>query len=478
MKTKIQIRQLGARFQIEHPHVEHVASLAMSLFDGFFPLKGLAKEDRKLLYAAACLHDIGYASDPEHHVEAGVDILLRNPLPVFSSAEWKLIATVVLLHQRRWKPLLEYELFRELDETQQDKSKKLAAVLRIADGLDHGHIQDAVIRKCRHGKQTDSAEILCRSYAGNIPWAAGKADLWEEAFGRPLHLKGKTDSRNSTFKGVVHEGDRALSSARRILYSQYNVMRDHVPAMLEGGDPEHLHDYRVAMRRFRAALRMFRPLRTGLDVQPLEKQLGEISDLLGPVRDLHVLIRFFESLNPAERGTGICFQSLEANVDEANRKLAGILESAQCRAAVKGMNLLLRVQLPALEQSGTHVKFKSYAKKYFLRRMKRVRKIDISSIRENTEHMHAVRKQCRRWRYCAEFAAPVLGKEVQTAAKHLQTVANALGDVRDVQTFIARFQDLPDAARVLQKLEQMRTASWKRFSKSWAGLTGTTGPVF
>ena len=470
MKTKLEIRELGGRFRIEHPHVEHVAVLARSLFDGFSPLPGLSKKDRRLLNAAACLHDIGYASDPDNHVEAGVDILLQNPLPVFSPSEWSMIAAVVLLHQRKWKPLLAHGLFRSLDGAQQERCKKLAAVLRVADGLDHGHLQDASVLACRHGRQADQAEILCRSYAGNIPWAAGKADLWEAAFGRPLRLDGKIRSGRSIFDGIVREGDRALSAARRILYSQYDVMRDQVSGMLKGGDPEHLHDYRVAMRRFRAALKMFRPFLSGLPVESLDKQLGELSDRLGPVRDAHVLLQFVQSLEPGMCGTDGCLRSLEADADEANRSLALLLESEPCRAAVKDMNRFLRVQLPELERGGTRKKFKSHAKRCFSRIMKQARKIDDSSVRGNSERLHALRKKCRRWRYDAEFVAPVLGKEARTVAKHLKTAAGALGDLRDTQARIAWVQKISGADGVMQGLEQTLDKSWRRFSRSRARL--------
>ncbi|HKL20382.1 MAG TPA: HD domain-containing protein, partial [Tichowtungia sp.] len=147
MKPKDQIRELGARFQIETPHMEQVTGLALELFDGF----GFDKKDRPLLAAAARLHDIGYAADPENHVDAGLKILADNPLPAFSSRDWKLICLIVSLHRRDWRSVLTEEVRAEFSEKRLERAKALAAALRIADGLDHSHIQDTSIRFCRRG---------------------------------------------------------------------------------------------------------------------------------------------------------------------------------------------------------------------------------------------------------------------------------------------------------------------------------------
>ena len=298
MKPNDQVRELGARFQIETPHVEHVAYLALQLFDGF----GFDPADRPLLAAAARLHDIGYAADPGHHVEAGLTILQENPLPAFSSGDWKLICLVVSLHRRDWRSVLTEEVSSQFRKKRLERAKTMAAALRIADGLDHSHIQDASIRFCRRGNKVDKVGVKIRWYENNMTWAEEKSDLWEAVFRRSFRIKPELVSSRDLFKGVVKKQDSALFVARKILYSQYDVMRDQVPGMLEGKDPEGLHDYRVAMRRFRVALKLFRPLFRGTSVKELQKTLGELSDRMGAVRDSHVLLEFSKKLEPAALG--------------------------------------------------------------------------------------------------------------------------------------------------------------------------------
>jgi triphosphatase len=64
----------------------------------------------------------------------------------------------------------------------------------------------------------------------------------------------------------------------------------HEPGTRLGEDPEHLHDMRVASRRMRAALRLFRSTLPPEEADGLRLQLREVARALGAVRDLDVFI--------------------------------------------------------------------------------------------------------------------------------------------------------------------------------------------
>lgn len=464
MRRKQAIRALAERFEIETPHVGHVASLALNLFDCFSPLNGLAQADRILLYAAGWLHDIGYAREPENHVEAGVRILQHNQLPAFSSADWDLLIAMVLLHRRNWRASLSSPLFPALSEREFARAKKLAAVLRVADGLDHGHIQDGQVLSCQRAKKNDKVRVLCHSYAGSIPWAQGKADLWEEVFGRPLKISGTVEASKDVFHGIVSDGNFAVPAARRIFYSQYDVMRDHVPGMIEGVDLECLHDYRVALRRFRAALRMFRPLLTEeTSAAVLRKRLGDLSDQLGPPRDAHVLYQLFESFELPESVQ----QQLRDRVAQANRQIVEILQSEACLETVQQLNRFLRVELPALERKQKGPQYTDFSNARLAALMKRIVKQHPEELKADPVQLHELRKLCRRGRYYAEFAAPVLGKETRRLAKELRKVAAALGDVRDAQIHDETLQEMEGTEALRVWLQEQRQDAWSSFNKHW-----------
>ena len=172
----------------EPPHVQHVAVLAVHLFDELEDLHGLSDHDRLLLEAAACLHDIGWSASPDgrgHHRESA-RIIREHGWQNFSRESVELIAQVARYHRKN-PPDLEHEEFAALSPAERLRVQQLAALLRIADGLDRSHQQHI-----RHF----SAEILPgrivihlsseHPSSREIAAATRKADLAQAVFQREL----------------------------------------------------------------------------------------------------------------------------------------------------------------------------------------------------------------------------------------------------------------------------------------------------
>ncbi|MGE5849077.1 MAG: CHAD domain-containing protein [Candidatus Methylomirabilota bacterium] len=93
-------------------------------------------------------------------------------------------------------------------------------------------------------------------------------------------------------------------AARRILRKQLGRMVAHERGTRDGRDIEELHDMRVAVRRMRAALRVFRRYLDMTAYKPFRKTLRRTGRTLGMVRDLDVFRekaqRYLDGL-PVER---------------------------------------------------------------------------------------------------------------------------------------------------------------------------------
>jgi len=86
----------------EPHHVQHVAMLAVHLFDEVEDLHGLGDQDRLLLEAASCLHDIGWSAAPDgkgHHRESA-RIIREHRWKHFNSANVALMAQVARYHRK------------------------------------------------------------------------------------------------------------------------------------------------------------------------------------------------------------------------------------------------------------------------------------------------------------------------------------------------------------------------------------------
>lgn len=127
----------------EPEHVLHVCRLALNLFDSLTHWHRLTANDRESLAIAAMLHDIGWSRTHPHgraHHKVSADMIREHSWTTFDSVRVEHIAVVARYH-RKSCPEQTHAEFARLNSLEQDTLSKLAALLRIADGLDRRHIQ-------------------------------------------------------------------------------------------------------------------------------------------------------------------------------------------------------------------------------------------------------------------------------------------------------------------------------------------------
>lgn len=132
--------ETGKKYYFDDKHALQVTRLARILFEKLKTLLNLIEDDYKLLEAAAMLHDIGQHISYSKHHKHSYYLITNTELPGFSDNEIDIIANVAKYH-RRSIPKLSHENYLKLSSTDRQKVSKLAAILRIADGLDRTHSQ-------------------------------------------------------------------------------------------------------------------------------------------------------------------------------------------------------------------------------------------------------------------------------------------------------------------------------------------------
>ena len=123
-------------------HVRHVAGLAVHLFDELEDLHGLGDHDRFILESAGHLHDIGWsaARDGRGHHRESARLIREHGWKHLNPGSIELMALVARYH-RKSLPDLEHEEYAALSPAERLRVQQLAALLRIADGLDRSHQQ-------------------------------------------------------------------------------------------------------------------------------------------------------------------------------------------------------------------------------------------------------------------------------------------------------------------------------------------------
>lgn len=137
-------KSLGKKYQYQEPHALTVASVSLKLFDALQEDHGLGPRERLLLEVASILHDIGaFIANASHHkhsyylIEAAEIFGLRK-------ADKDIVAHVARYH-RRSQPKVTHPTYMSLPRTDRAVVSKLAAMLRIAEGLEASHQQ-----KCKN----------------------------------------------------------------------------------------------------------------------------------------------------------------------------------------------------------------------------------------------------------------------------------------------------------------------------------------
>ncbi|MFC2010959.1 HD domain-containing protein [Chloroflexota bacterium] len=179
-------------------HAEQVIRLALNIFDEFPHLglpHGEMSADRILIQAAGHLHDIGRsrkAIGKGEHNEKGFETI-RRVIPQYMTRnllvedELGILLYCVLFHRAH-----DFSERSGVPISDPQRTKQLAAILRIADGLDHGPPFDAPVRDLKLGIEGDI--IICQvfprsnSVQGHVKdyvkhTELEKVDLFQEVYG-------------------------------------------------------------------------------------------------------------------------------------------------------------------------------------------------------------------------------------------------------------------------------------------------------
>jgi exopolyphosphatase/guanosine-5'-triphosphate,3'-diphosphate pyrophosphatase len=183
------VLNMAAQYRVDVEHTEHVAMLALDLFDELARLglhEGDARE-RELLWAACMLHDIGMSIDYDDHHKHSRYLILNGALPGFTPVETAIVAQSARYHRKGMPaPGPMAPLFGEGDAARLDRC---ATLLRLAEDLERS--RDQLVRGTSIALRKDTVELrLVADGEAAVPrWAAGRErDLFARAFHRELSV--------------------------------------------------------------------------------------------------------------------------------------------------------------------------------------------------------------------------------------------------------------------------------------------------
>lgn len=181
--------QAAATIETPDPeHSLHIAFLALRLFDQLQSPLQLPAEGRDLLAAAALWHDVGQRRNLGEHHRISFDLIMGRRLAGFTPDEQAQIANIARYH-RRAHPSIEHPGYRNLPRRARPLVDAMAALLRIAEGLDAGHLQQVVDVECQPRERDILVRVIGMSYPmQETERASERAGLFRETFGRQIEF--------------------------------------------------------------------------------------------------------------------------------------------------------------------------------------------------------------------------------------------------------------------------------------------------
>jgi exopolyphosphatase/guanosine-5'-triphosphate,3'-diphosphate pyrophosphatase len=185
------VLHLAENLGYEKQHSNHVAALALRIFDQTKILHHLDDIEREYLEAAAILHEVGFFLAHSQHHRHSYYLIRNAELLGFTENEKEIIANVARYH-RKSHPKLKHEGYRRLNAQDQLVVSKLAAILRITDGLDRTHSSVVADILCRNLSKTVIFSLKRAGHSSvqmEIQGAIRKKELFEEIFNVEVKFK-------------------------------------------------------------------------------------------------------------------------------------------------------------------------------------------------------------------------------------------------------------------------------------------------
>jgi exopolyphosphatase/guanosine-5'-triphosphate,3'-diphosphate pyrophosphatase len=182
-------RGFANRVDHDTTHGEHVRHLSRALFHQLRDVHGVPDDMGVLLEVAALLHDVGEVVNQRGHHKHSEYMIRWGRIPGLDDAAREMVATMVRVHRKDAARAKQVINDAPIAKDQRVQVRRMAALLRIADGLDSEHrsrvdqvvctrMGDAIVLDLvvRDGPSRDDAQLL------------RKADLFKDELGLDVRV--------------------------------------------------------------------------------------------------------------------------------------------------------------------------------------------------------------------------------------------------------------------------------------------------
>jgi inorganic triphosphatase YgiF len=237
-------------------------------------------------------------------------------------------------------------------------------------------------------------------------------------------------------RSPLHSGQSALEAFSAIGLACIAHLQANENGVIESTDPEFIHQMRVAIRRLRSAMRLFRPLVSDTLLGDVPQRLKILGANLGAARDWDVLItellRPVTQAFPGEARFDRLISVAAAHRGEArNTVIAALRDAAFGRLMIDVLALLHRPGLGTGPE--TTPSLAEFALGQLVDLHRRVGKAADRAAGLDIKDLHRLRIAIKRLRYALEFFTPIYPtKPIKRDLQRLTRLQDDLGLINDL----------------------------------------------
>lgn len=233
--------------------------------------------------------------------------------------------------------------------------------------------------------------------------------------------------------------DPIFEAGRKVMSHHFNCMLYHEEGTRKGDDIEHLHDMRVASRRIRAAMRVFRPQYKKALIKNFRQQLQIAGRNLGKVRDFDVFLEKLrldiDSQAQWDSDSFILLVRVGQQFRDTHQvHLVNYLDSEKYKLFVKQFNSFLKEPNFGVKKSllvNRPCDIGSFVPELIARKLALIQSYDALIADASVDQLHKLRIEIKRLRYSIENFKELLGKQSEFVIDELKSLQDHLGNLND-----------------------------------------------
>ena len=283
----------------------------------------------------------------------------------------------------------------------------------------------------------------------------------------------------------AHEPDldrhmRGVDALRRIVASGLGGLLANQPAAAFA-DPEGIHQMRIAIRRLRTALVLFKPHLESHAATRFEIELRRLGGILGSARDSDVFC--LETLpagldRPSEESWGrLLGRAAEKERTASHRVIADEFTQGALTGLVLGLAAWVEDEDDLVGGKALGKRLSDLAPDLLDRVLKKVLKRGRHIERRSSAELHAVRKSLKKLRYSADYFASLFPrKSVKLYLKRCKRLLELLGELNDATMALTLSERLdrdvhldlvPALGALAHSSEKRRKKALRRLPDAW-----------